>query len=178
MKSEEWKVKNEKWRVVSVEQNDELRMLPLCHSERSEESREEKEKSHRFALNDKGSEKWKTKSEEWETNSEKWRELLRYWVVVGGGWAHSHFGTPRRGEPLCSPVMTLIWTSPQPPFKGGMQIWRLTAVRALKGRVNSAQCAALGKQGNPSAEGWKPEWNLANPFANLAVYSLPQRTQG
>ena len=32
----------------------------------------------------------------------------------------------------------------------------LTAVRALKGRVNSAQCAAkqsVGKQGNPPAEG-------------------------
>ena len=29
-----------------------FRTLPLCHSERSEESREEKEKIHRFALND------------------------------------------------------------------------------------------------------------------------------
>ena len=29
-----------------------FRTLPLCHSERSEESREEKEKILRFALND------------------------------------------------------------------------------------------------------------------------------
>ena len=32
-------------------------MPPLCHSEHREESREEKEKILRFALNDKGSEK-------------------------------------------------------------------------------------------------------------------------
>ena len=151
VKSEERRVKSEKWKVKSSQRSVEWRItnyecfLFVIPNASSLSFRTQWGiswgKGKRFfadALNDKGSEKW-------ETNSEKWRELLRYWVVVGGGWAHSHFGTPRRGEPLCSPVMTLIWTSPQPPFKGGMQIWRLTAVRALKGRVNSAQCAALGK---------------------------------
>ena len=80
----------------------------------------------------------------------RWRSE---WQGKCSEWQGRGKGSSCRGKPLCSPVITPIWTSPFPPFQGGMRNWRLTAVRALKGCVNSAQCEALGKKASRLGEG-------------------------
>ena len=79
----------------------------------------------------------------------RWRSE---WQRKYSEWQGRGKGSSCRGKPLYSPVIMPIWTSPFPLFQGRMRNWRLTAVRALKGCVNSAQCVAkrsVGKKEYP-----------------------------